>query len=301
MTRESVPSHVYDEAWLKQAWGEKANEAFLQRELDQPRPRVARAMGLAAIRAGHTVLDIACGRGEVPALAAQAGATAVGIDFSEASLGYAAKVKASRQERFGAGRMLLARADACRLPFKDGSFDRITMLDIVEHLVPAQLDAMFREVGRLLKPEGFAVIHTLPNRWVYDITFPLLHRLSKRVPADPRGPIDREIHVNEQDLPRLHRTLAQSGLAHRIWLEQHMPAQARWNRLDDRYGDNRDRLYPLLTGGLGRLLEGVSHTPAKLLLCNDIFALAWKGERPPEALPPRGLVERLAIRLAAGG
>ena len=59
---------------------------------------------------------------------------------------------------------------------------------------------------------------TLPNRWVYDITMPLLHRLWRKIPRDPRGPIDREIHVNEQALPQLHRALNHSGLNHHLLL-----------------------------------------------------------------------------------
>lgn len=299
MNRKPVGAEAYDEKWIASAWGERANEAFLKQEIDHPRPRVVRAMELAAIEAGQTVLDIACGRGEVPALAAEKGAFAIGIDFSAASLAFAAEVKATRQGHLGMGVMELVRADACCLPFADASFDRITLLDIVEHLVPTQLEAMFREVGRLLKPGGFAIIHTLPNRWVYDVTFPLLHRLWRGMPADPRGPIDREIHVNEQDLPGLHGLLKKCGLAHRLWLEQHMAAQARWNRLNDRFGDNRDRVYPFLTGWAGSILELVSLTPAKLLLCNDIFGLVWKGARPAGLKLRWGITERLAMWLPA--
>lgn len=294
MKHKPVSADAYDETWLKQAWGSKANEALL-REIDHPRPRVARALELAALEPGQTLLDIACGRGEVPALAAQCGAIAIGIDFSHTSLAYAAKVKATQKKIIPPGRMELVQADACSLPFADASFDRITMLDIVEHLIPEQLDAMLLEVRRLLKPDGYAVIHTLPNRWVYDITFPILHKLMPRIPSDPRGPIDRNIHVNEQDVPGLHCSLAKSGLNHRIWLEQHIPAQARWNRMEDHYGDNRDSFYPILTGLLGRLLEIIAFTPAKLFLCNDIFALAWAGSLPPKTKHKRGLTEKLAI------
>lgn len=295
-----VGADAYDDQWLESAWGSKANAAFLSRELDHPRPRVARALELAQIEPGARLLDIACGRGEVPALAAEMGAYAVGIDFSESSLAYAGKVKESRQARFSGGTMALAKADACRLPFADGSFDRITMLDIVEHLVPQQLEAMFREVHRLLAPGGFAVIHTLPNRWVYDLTFPLLHQLSKKFPRNPRGPFDSKIHVNEQTLPELHATLNHCGLPHRLWLEQHMPAQARWNKLQDAYGDNRDKIYPMLTGGWGRMLELANCTPLKLVLANDIFGYAWNGAPPPALKLPSALVERLAVSLLPG-
>ena len=48
--------------------------------------------------------------------------------------------------------------------------------------MPTQLEAMFREVHRLLKPDGYAVLHTLPNRWVYNITFPLLSPTTSQFP-----------------------------------------------------------------------------------------------------------------------
>jgi ubiquinone/menaquinone biosynthesis C-methylase UbiE len=60
--------------------------------------------------------------------------------------------------------MILTQANATNLQFADGSFDRITLLDIVEHLVPYQLEAVFHYVLRVLAPGRYAVIHTLPNR-----------------------------------------------------------------------------------------------------------------------------------------
>ncbi|OGI42055.1 MAG: hypothetical protein A2150_00145 [Candidatus Muproteobacteria bacterium RBG_16_64_11] len=194
--------------------------------------------------------------------------------------------------------MELVRADACHLPFQSMTFDRVTMLDIIEHLVPVQLESMIREVHRVLKPGGYAILHTLPNRWVYDITFPLLHCLYPKFKADPRGPIDKEIHVNEQDLPSLHHLLERCGLRHHLWLEQHMAAQARWNMAADKYGDQRDQLYPILAGRMGNLLEWLSATPARLLLANDIFGIAWKSEAPPPVRFPLALTERLFCRLS---
>lgn len=291
------PDH-YDQCWLDSAWGTVATRELLEGKLAVPRPRVARALELARIQPSLRVLDIACGRGEIPAMAYLAGAHAVGLDFSETSLDVARELRrASRSEQ---GSMELVRADACTLPFTDACFDRVTMLDIVEHLTPSQLERMFREVARVLKPSGFAIVHTLPNRWVYDITFPLLHRLKPSMPPDPRGPYDRLVHINEQDLPGLHRMLNACGFRHALWLEQLMPAQARWNAGRDRYGDNRDHLYQLLAGPIGRVMELLSLTPLKLLLSNDIFGLLWTGPRPAAMLRPRlALTERVASLLVS--
>jgi ubiquinone/menaquinone biosynthesis C-methylase UbiE len=246
-----------------------------------------------------TSLDIACGRGEVPALMAEAGACCIGLDYSPAVLRIATQVRSARIDQFPPeGCMELTQADATRLPFADASFDRITLLDIVEHLTPRQLESMFREVSRLLAQGGYAVIHTLPNRWVYDIGYRIARFFRPSMPANPRGKIEKQIHINEQDLPRLHRMLEQCGLQHHLWLEQLMPAQARWKIQQEQYGDNRDKVYPLMVGPAGRLMELFSLTPAKLLLSNDIFGLVWCGEKPPLARKlPLALTERIASKL----
>ncbi len=299
MSKKPVGPEAYNNKWISSAWGRHGNKQLVEGVTFNPRPRVARALELAAIEPGMNVLDIACGRGEIPALACQRGAFAIGIDFSSTALDVAKTVKQNISTYDDLGIMELVRADACKLPFKDNSFDRITILDIIEHLIPNQLENMFREVRRLLTPTGYAVIHTLPNRWVYDITYPLLQKLYPRLPAEPRGPFDSQIHVNEQDLPSLHRMLNRCQLRHRLWLEQHMAAQARWNVANDQYGDNRDKIYPLLSGIAGRLLELISVTPLKLIFSNDIFGIAWKDRRPQGIVTRLAITEKLACLLPA--
>ena len=88
MSRQPVDRHTYDSDWISSAWTDSANEALLARGELTPRPRVARAMELLRLVPGLRLLDIACGRGEVPALACRAGAEAVGIDYSDASVAF---------------------------------------------------------------------------------------------------------------------------------------------------------------------------------------------------------------------
>jgi len=51
-----------------------------------------------------------------------------------------------------------------KLPFDDGFFDVVTMLAVVEHLDPARLAGVLREVNRVLRPGGRLVI-TTPAAW----------------------------------------------------------------------------------------------------------------------------------------
>lgn len=300
MSKDRVDRHAYDSDWIASAWSDTANEALLARGDITPRPRVSRAIELLHLAPGLRLLDIACGRGEVPALASRVGAEAVGIDYSDASIAFAASVRRVLGAK-QASHFSLVQGDACELPFADASFDRVSMLDIVEHLVPDQLERMFREVARILRPDGFAVVHTLPNRWVYEGGYRLARLFWRGLPDDPRNPYEKRIHVNEQDVIRLHRMLARVGLSHRLWLEQHIPAQARWNTGLAIYRDQRDAVYPLMARWPGRLLEGLSATPMRLVLSNDIFAVLWNGRKPPAAAGrlPRAWIERVTYSLAS--
>jgi SAM-dependent methyltransferase len=103
---------------------------------------------------GGSFLDIACHDGEKTiALRRRLAATrTVGIDFESAALVFARK-----------------RGIACAavdlnqntpLPFPDASFDCIHAGEVIEHLFSP--DLLLREIARLLKPSGYAVI-TTPN------------------------------------------------------------------------------------------------------------------------------------------
>jgi len=51
-----------------------------------------------------------------------------------------------------------------RLPFQDDFFEAVTLLAVVEHLDPAHMAALFKEIYRVLKPGG-QVILTTPAAW----------------------------------------------------------------------------------------------------------------------------------------
>jgi SAM-dependent methyltransferase len=95
------------------------------------------------------LLDVACGQGILPNLAAAYGVRAYGCDLSA----YALKSKHNPQ-------VSLIVADGEHLPYADGVFDYITNIGSLEHYINPCNGV--REMARLLKPGGQAFI-LLPN------------------------------------------------------------------------------------------------------------------------------------------
>ena len=97
----------------------------------------------AAVGIGHTVLDVACGTGVVAAAERVGPAGAVtGVDINPGMIAVAARTQGVRW----------AQADAARLPFPDGGFDRV-LCQAGLQFVPDRLGAL-REMRRVLRPGG---------------------------------------------------------------------------------------------------------------------------------------------------
>ena len=96
------------------------------------------------VQRGDRVLDLGCGPGEGCAQLAAAGAVAIGLDYSQGM------IASARSEPSLIGR--LVRGDAGRLPFADGSFDKLVCTNSFHHY-PRHVAAL-REMRRVLKPGG---------------------------------------------------------------------------------------------------------------------------------------------------
>jgi SAM-dependent methyltransferase len=183
-------------------------------------------------------------------------------------------------------RVTLRQADATALPFGDQVFERVLMLDIVEHLHDWQIGRALREAYRVLNPQGYLLLHTLPNRWALEYGYPLMRLLSRRLPSTPRSDVERSVHINEQDPLSLKRALDKTGFAFEIWLENLTLDQATWQD-ERRFTDVRREAYPLLRRPLVRTIASLlMHTPLRLIVANDIYAIAWRadGRQPHDSL-----------------
>lgn len=140
--------------------------------LDQTwRRRAVKAVGLGQ---GETVLDVACGTGDLSLAFQRAGARRViGLDFTFQMLEYARQK--NKGNPFGP---LYFCGDAMRLPLADASVDVVSIAFGIRNVaVPAQAIAEFY---RVLKPGGRLVILEFtrpPNRWVRLVYEFYFHRL----------------------------------------------------------------------------------------------------------------------------
>jgi len=117
-----------------------------------------RAVALAQVRAVDDVVDIACGTGDFARAFSQAGARrVVGCDFAHEMLiravGISPHKGTAQAEARGSERV---EADVLRLPFGDGSFTIASCAFGVRNF--ADLDAGLREMLRVLRPGGRAII-----------------------------------------------------------------------------------------------------------------------------------------------
>jgi SAM-dependent methyltransferase len=121
---------------LRERWWNPDFTQFLY-DMLQPRP-------------GHRILDVGCGVGTAEVSIARlrlSQVELVAIDFMEHYVREAAKIAASHNIQAG-----FAAGDACRLPFKDGSFSSTFCIAVLQHI--RDLNEAIKEFARVTRPGG---------------------------------------------------------------------------------------------------------------------------------------------------
>jgi len=238
---------------------------------------------LAQIKPGSRVLDIGCGRGEFVIFCALQGANATGMDYSvdaiEIANGLKELVAQGRGDNTIVERSTFRQADAKALPFPDGEFDVIVSRAVVEHLHQWEFLQVLQECKRVLRPNGTLVIETHPNIWYRDYGFPIVYILKRLWPLlrkasgeesisdNPHAERGLGLHVNEQSILSLRKTLRETGFRSKVWL-------------GPRFAYHRERLAKEfgLPGFFLALFVHVLETrvPFKYIFADEIYAIARK-------------------------
>jgi SAM-dependent methyltransferase len=255
---EAVPSTIYDK------------EYFLSNACDGLSDYLAggvsvvkgRELDVLGVKPGHRVLDLGCGRGEVAAELLRRGASPTAIDYSWDAVVLTGEL---------VGRdALVVQADGVALPFPAGTFDRVLLGDVIEHLPWSLAIRAMAEVDRVLAPHGRALIHTSPNTWFIalvkrplSVALRVLRRdevLARFAEYDRlRGPM----HPNELNPITLPRLMRRAGVQAKTWVDRDVlrSGASEWTE-------------NLTTSKFVRIVGAIAGTwPLRFLLGNDLYAL----------------------------
>lgn len=169
MKTRRVDPFVYDERYyltgctgykeFKKSWGK-----ILEPRLKRIAKEIPSVKGL-------KVLDIGCGRGELVFWVARQGAKEViGIDYSKAGIKLAKEAKKHYPKKIQEI-VKFKVMDAKGLKFPEKSFDAVFSIEVLEHLYQEELEIVLSEIYRILKKNGYFVIHTAPSRLFNNLTY----------------------------------------------------------------------------------------------------------------------------------
>ncbi len=158
--RRSVERHYDSLAFLYRAfWGEHIHHGLWLGDDVPPAVAqerlVARLAERAGIARGERVLDVGCGYGASGRwLARRLGCQVTGVTISRRQARRAQHAAARGGGPGGGpgGALRVVRADAAALPFGDGAFDVVWVIECIEHL--ADKRRFVRDAARLLRPGG---------------------------------------------------------------------------------------------------------------------------------------------------
>ncbi len=135
-------------------------------------------LGLLDARAGMSLLDVACGEGQLVAAAREHGLESHGVDLSDVAL----RVGARRAQRA----LGLAVANGESLPYEDGRFDFVTNMGSLEHYEDPLAGAA--EMARVMAADGTLCIH-VPN--TFGLRWAVMHAWRHGEVHDDGQPIQR--------------------------------------------------------------------------------------------------------------
>lgn len=132
---------------------------------------------------GKRVLDLGCGGGQSAIACAKQGAIAIGVDISVEQLAFARRLVEQEEVR-----VELKHGDLAELAFQRAETIDIAFSSFALQYVP-DLNRVFRQVHRVLKPQGF---------FVFSIPHPASHLAGKAVsPTAQAGQLSLEPQATE--------------------------------------------------------------------------------------------------------
>ena len=191
-------------------------------------------------------LDIGCGPGTFIGTLADEYCS-VGVDISPSQIDFA-------RGQYGTSKKSFEQIDGNLKLFQDDSFDVVTVIELIEHLLPEQYEKLLQEAIRVLRPHGRLIVST-PN---YGGLWPKVECLVNRL-----GRISYlDQHITRFTRSSLHDLLERSGL-NNVSVSTFMFVAPFTACLGWRFADLIERLEPqAAVSRWGLLLLGLASKPS---------------------------------------
>lgn len=141
-------------------------------------------------RKGEKILDIGCGKGDIIKECTETGAYVIGIDYSMSA------GKLSKEN----GNENIILASATHLPFNNDIFDKITFMEVIEHMDDNDIGRSLLEIKRVLNDRGYVFAST-PNSWSWIINILSLKTMYREDPY----------HINVKNPLQLSKIFKDNG------------------------------------------------------------------------------------------
>jgi 2-polyprenyl-3-methyl-5-hydroxy-6-metoxy-1,4-benzoquinol methylase len=146
-------NEYYSELWRSEGWGNaQPNEDERLRANAIHRLLNDRVMSSRTETGDFRIVDIGCGRGWLTAMLAAHG-TVLGIDPIPAAVERAKSLFPNLTFRIADGADLISEGS-------ENQFDLVVSSEVIEHVVDSKKEEFVRNIYRLLKPGGFAILTT---------------------------------------------------------------------------------------------------------------------------------------------
>lgn len=186
-------------------------------------------------------LDIGCGPGTFIGTLGEEHLS-VGVDISASQIDFA-------HNKYGTSRKRFELIDEDLSLFENDVFDVVTIVELLEHLLPKQSNRLLREAMRVLRPGGLLVVSTPNYDGLWYFVESLVNRLSPISYSDQ--------HITRFTHATLHDLLKRCGLES-LSVITYMFAAPFMANLAWRFADLVNRLEPvMITSRWGLLLLGM--------------------------------------------
>jgi len=261
--RRGIPAERYTRDYFLSEQCDGFHEFQEHHGLSYVKQRFVERIGAVA---GERVLEIGCGRGEVLLACTERQARSFGIDYARDAIGLTHETCN--------GRAQLTQADATAIPFRDESFHKVFLGDVLEHLTRLQADEMLAEVYRVLEPGGRLVLHTSPNVYFMHLILPALIPVLALL---GRRPLARKLLRQYQASWEYHAREYSEGRLRRLFRASRFDRVVVQADRDVLRGGRSDYTASLQSNALVRAIASIAAQPPLLwVFGNDLWVVADK-------------------------